>query len=165
MTKNWTIIEKIIALILVTGSGLLFYLTYIGFHNYLDSVLGKIPLNQIRWLYFFNIYQNAFFISLGTLLAGILLMINKKVGWIIAIAILFLLAFSFYFPSLTAPKYIFDDASSKVVAAVIGFSLFCLTLLTTLLLKPFREKYKPTRANWIVILIIIVLGVIDRIFV
>ena len=163
MNNKWKIIERVIALIFIIGGGSLLYLEWTSFHNLLNILLQRTSIENLSSIYFLKIFHLFFLIPVASLVAGVLLLLHKKTGWILCASVSLLFIFLTYIPVHGKSDY-FNDMS-KVAIWLISFSVFCLTIFITLLLKPFREKYKPTKTNWMIIFLIVGLVFLDRILV
>jgi len=163
MKKGWNITEKVIATILQGWS--LFYLysltsgIYDRLHFGVNS--GKITNEDVKFSEIFSLFHGNYFAGLLALYAGLVLMYDKKSGWVASV-ISTVLFTGFFLVSgrniLMATK---DPhpllAVSYFVAALVFVIMFIL-----LLQKPFKSKYQPNVANWLGITGVIILMVIDK---
>src|SRR6266498_5190865 len=152
MTPRYTIIEKIIS-ILLFGWGLTFLVAaIISYYNFfqLEFKNGMLNWQTVSFFKIFRRYHLIILLSTGTIFAGLSLFLNKKIGWTFALITLLLNAFLFFIPTDKSDEIFY----SHFIFQELLFSVVCLTLFFILLLKPFREKYYLTKkTKWTVITI------------
>lgn len=157
--KGWTIIEKMMAVILLLWGiyalyNLIFYIADMINTGYINSI-GK-----SYWQLAADNYLGVL-ASLACIFGGFLLLTGDRMGWILSLMASAASAISFFISSRSNAihdKLQFSEFyKSYGITALIFIIIFCL-----LLLKPFREKYLPTPKTWLWIFGIIALFVINK---
>jgi hypothetical protein len=153
MTRNLFIIEKIIAASLIAWGGL-------GTYRYgLDILL---LFNKIPFYGLFRNYHLLFILFLLTFIAGLLLFLNKKSGWTLALITLFLNSFLFLIPSNKYNTSPLNSGDRSLIIFSISMTLIAFIMFVVLLLKSFKIKYNPTNKTWWTISIIIFVMMLDK---
>lgn len=158
MSKNYTIFEKVISVILIIWGGIILY-ELSG--NMITMYRGGVRLEIVRpglpaafkVLLHFGV---PLIVSIAAIISGILLLFNKKTGWVIAIIVLLTEAL---FPVLFLILYKVKPVTpyETDVNLVLFGAIWCLifaTMLSLLLLKPFRLKYSPNSAIYLIIIVV-----------
>ena len=130
INRTWTIFEKILAVGEIVLAGLtIFFSDYIAERSY--------PIRQILS------DINVFILHLLFLTGGALLFFSKKTGWIISVTMWFLFLIGFN---------IFTLSNGEINwAALISFSTISIVFLVFMLQKPFLEKYRISKKDWLII--------------
>jgi hypothetical protein len=157
MTRNWYITEKIISLALIIWGGLLLYYSSRGILLLSDFVSSQ---DFSVWTTF-KYYHLLFILPLATIIAGLLLLFDKRTGWTMALMTLLMNAFVFSIPK---DKYTnnFDLNSSGFIVSMLFFSIVCLTSFFILLRKPLQIKYNPTKKTWLTIAVLTLFILLDK---
>lgn len=157
MTRNWFITEKIISAALIIWGGLSFYYSSRGVFYLLNAVTWK----DLSISNTFKNFHIMFFLPLVTIIAGLLLFFNKKIGWTMSLIALFLNAFVFLIPK---DKYTnnFNSNGKGLILFTLITTIGFLTTFIILLLKPFQAKYNPTKKTWLTIVLITFVVMLDR---
>ncbi len=148
MNRNWYITEKIISLALIIWGGFLLYLI----STFLLFIYNRISWENLSLIKTFTNFHFVFFLPLATVVAGVLLLFEKKIGLIMALITLFLNPFIFIIPK-DKHSNTFSSAESVIVAVLI--SLLCFATFRMLFAKPFRLKYKLTKNNCITVAVFV----------
>jgi hypothetical protein len=163
---NWKLIEKSLSILsIVFGIFvilLVFYTWEVILSRYFDTGL-------ITWdnLSFFKVFKNThFFMFLGILglISGILLLKNKRSGWISNLASWISYAVGIiivYWKGNQSGKLLVESQThfAIILSIVFVFLIFASLLLS----KSIRLKYKPTSNSWIAVGLIILTFVMDKI--
>jgi len=160
MTRNWYITEKIISLALIIWGGLLLYYSSRGILLVSDFV----SIQDFSVWTTFKYYHLLFILPLATIIAGLLLLFDKRAGWTMALITLLLNALVFLIPK---DKYTdnFNSNDNGLIAFMLLSSIVCLTTFAILLFKPFQVKYNPTKKTWWTIAIITSVILLDKTFI
>jgi len=154
MTKKWKIIEKIIEIIQMIFGGLLIFLFFRNIINLMFtggySILRALELNLPRG-------HNGILLGTFFLISGILIILNKKTGWIGNI--IAWLAFSIIMILFFASDLDYELIDLIYLSILI---LIIISFLFILMRKPFLKKYKPSWLSYIFILIITSIIIADR---
>lgn len=163
MKKGWNITEKVIATILQGWSLFYLYSVSSGIYDRLHLGLssGRITKDDMSYFELFKLFHSNYFIGLLALYAGLALMYDKKGGWIAAVASTLLYAGFFL---VSGRNTMMVDPPQKILLAVSYFiaALIFAVMFVLLLQKPFRAKYRPNIVNWLVIMLMVILVVIDK---
>ena len=158
--------EKSLAIIeILVGLGLIILLIYSWY-----SVFSYMVENgQTTWskISILKLIRNAHFIFLSGamgLVSGILLLKEKKLGWILSTSswIVYCLVTSLIFWKLEKADGPFNTLNYVLSGLLILIFLIMAGVLT---LKPFRLKYKPDSKSWIIIAVITVVFLIDKLLI
>ena len=167
MTRSVTYSEKVIGGIQIAWGALALFVAVYGLKNLYDLGVAhfQLSLEKISIWKLLKTYHSEFLLAILSLISGLLLILNKKSGWQLAVITSFVTAMlgvinliNFYY---TQGKLKFNKTNvilSQVTIIVIFFLISCI-----LLLKPFRTKYNPTKGTWWAIIIIIGLLLGDKI--
>jgi len=159
MNKTWLIVEKIIGTAL-TGWGM------VVLYNVTTTVLDMITSGfshsvKITYLQLFERNHLNLLLSLATVFAGIMLWFNDKKGWLLSIicAALYCVTFlkSSRANSIDSTQPLFEFHKSYALMA-----LLCLIIFILLIQKPFWKKYQPTKRNWLWVIVITAVLLIDK---
>jgi len=158
MSNRYSIIEKVISFILITWGGIILYeLTGSMISMYRGGVRLEIVrpgLNAVfRVLFHFGV---PLIVCIASIISGILLLSNKKTGWIIAIIVLLtetLYPVSFILLHIVKPTTPYKTDVKLILFGAIWSLIFAIMLIL-LLLKPFRLKYSPSSATYLVIIVV-----------
>lgn len=157
--KVWTIIEKVIAVILLLWG---IYSLY-NLISYIADMINTGYVNSIGKSYWQLAADNYLGVlaSLACIFAGFLLLTADRMGWILSLMASAASAVSFFMSSRSNAihdKLQFSEFyKSYGITALVFIAIFFL-----LLLKPFREKYLPTSKTWLWIFGIILLFIINK---
>ncbi len=159
MNKTWFIIEKIIGgLIAIWGMIALYNITTVVLQaiNY-----GHIPPPNLSYLRVFKMNHLNFLLALASMFAGTLMIFNDKEGWLLSIICAAMYTFTFFmsakFNSKSSAQPYFEFFKSYSLMALLF--LVCVILLIQ---KPFRQKYHSITKNWVWIIAILVILIIDK---
>lgn len=155
MTRNLTIAERLISTVLILWGGITLY-TLIRWIAALRE-MELIPYMSVTR--FIVQYHLLLLLPLLTIVAGMLLLFNKKTGWTLSLIVLLSEALLILIPA-GRRKSVFTDATTALVFSSIAFlslALFCI-----LALPAFRQKYTPTKATWWTVGLITVLLLVDK---
>jgi len=158
MTPNWTYTEKIIGSILIILGGFILYSTFMILSLNLAIVskyLGQSMCSILTPKFIWN-YHSFLIIFLLLIFSGVTLIRNKKLGWLLAIALLFYFTILISLILLNTDKtdWSFDRTAEFYISRVF-MALVSISMCLLLLLKPFRNKYNPTTSNWLFIILTI----------
>ncbi len=141
MNRNFVIIEKIIATILVLYGSMFLYSTL-----FMVSTLTRIAQEQniekVDFL-FLRISRGYSLSILGsslTILGGVLLFFNKRLGWILSLLASLLLGVQLLIAIVEA--YSLNNENAILISARIFMTTLFLSFTFCLLLRPYRIKYK-----------------------
>lgn len=167
MTKLITYAEKAIGGFHMIWGTFSIFLSIYGMNNLYDFGGEHFQLTgeKISILKLLKTYQFELLLSTLLCVSGILLILNKKSGWQLAIITSFVTAL----PDIQN-LILFDYGKSNqvfnnetiIVLQMIIVALFLL-IAFTISSGPFRKKYNPTKGNWWAIIIITAFLLCDKI--
>ena len=140
MTPNFTILEKVISIILILWASFWLYGTYLFLTNLFDMARSSSGVYVISYSKLFNNYSLSIIGNTCTIVGGILLLFNKKPGWIISLisslsyCLIFVVA---AIKSASSPKETLAVEFGRIILIILMLSMFII-----LLLQPFRIKYR-----------------------
>jgi hypothetical protein len=154
MKKKWTIVSQIIAILLFAWSLFVLY----NVTSRLNFVLRsgeKVSSGHLGKVFYIK-----YLIVFIALYGSIALMNGKKNGWMFTIIASVLYA---GFMLVSARNSLIGEKTNVSLSAGYFGAAFAFTAMFILLvLKPFREKYKPTFRNWLFIVAIAALIIIVK---
>jgi hypothetical protein len=158
MSKNYNIFEKVISIILIIWGGITLYeLTDSMINMYSGGVRLEIVRPGLTTVFKVLLHFYAsLIVSIASIISGILLLSNKKTGWIIAIIVLLteaLYPVLFILLHKVNPTTPYETDVNLILYGAIWCLIFA-TQLSLLLLKPFRLKYSPTSATYLFIIVV-----------
>jgi hypothetical protein len=161
VNKTWTIIEKIIGVLLSVWGIIALYGVASAILNISHS--GYALMNHIS--YFDLLLKNHvnFLLALAAIFSGFLLLFNDKEGWLLCVICSALYVVTF----ITSSQASSTDKSKPYFEFSKSYSLMALLFLVMLILlvqKPFLKKYHVTFKNWFWIIAIVVLVIADKLF-
>jgi len=166
MTKIWTITEKTIGTIQILWGAVGLVLTIWGFKQFFDVVVAEHNLSweNISIIKLIGNHHYLFILPLLTMFAGVTLLLNKRIGWIMSIvtSLLFATAPIFNWPTMPSNELYINDKTDWFLLSL--FPVVFLTIFGLLLTNHFRKKYNPTRMSWLIILGLLIILLIDKIF-
>jgi hypothetical protein len=151
MNKHWTLFEKVIS-----GFQIIFGIVVISFLLLtLDSIISTLlEHSDYTWkdVSFYKLIKNHYFFTFLGILSissGILLLKNKKIGWILSVSTWLLYGLGTLiniFKKNHENKSILESNSDYITIGIFIVAFFILALCLTL--KPFRTKYKANLKSW-----------------
>lgn len=159
LNKAWTIIEKIIAVLLVIAGVFLLYNEVSVIAEVLSS--GYIITGKATYLQLVQVHFLPVVLSIISLFGGYMLFFNEKAGYMLSIIATALFGFLFFISSRS-------NAADTKLAFAAFYKSYGLTaivffaFLIVLLLNPFRQKYQPTLKNWLWLAMILLLLIIIK---
>jgi len=150
---NVQILEKVISslLILWGGSNLYFIISWIRFLHDLGL--------QYKSVLLLRDYHLLFLVALLSVVGGILMLLRKRIGWIICLVMLLVNALLYLIPAEKG-KRIFNNGTSLLVFSVIA--IVFLILFSILASSPYREKYLSNRNTWLIVVVATIVAVLDK---
>jgi drug/metabolite transporter (DMT)-like permease len=161
MNRNWQITEKIIAGVLITWGCILFFEGAYALYNLFQILLQNLKWEQISLFKSFKIFHLQILLPLTTISGGIFLLIGRKIGWILSL-IASLVSAGIYLIPYDKVFEKEDYKNSEFILFVSCIAIFFLAISIVLALKPFRNKYKPTKTNWLIISVVVFLIFADQ---
>lgn len=165
MTKRYNLTEKVISIILILWGLVSSYSYWTStirtFHIGIE--VGRLTWKTVEYLTIFKNFHFFFILSIGPLISGILLLLNRMSGWLLSILLLFLTAVVHLIRTITFYRAI-APRDSVVLLYVMIMSLICFILFIILLSPPYRLKYKPTNKIWWVMSAIASVAILDFLF-
>jgi hypothetical protein len=159
MNKGWSIIEKVMAVLIALASLVVLYnevSIIAGILNETSVVKTGATYNQLL-----KTHHLPVIISIVGLFGGCMMLFTDKRGWIMSLIASAMFCILFYISSrsnsIDKRLPFASFYKSYGITSIICFMLFLL-----LLWKPLRMKYKPTFRNWMWIAGIVILLVIDK---
>jgi predicted neutral ceramidase superfamily lipid hydrolase len=160
----WT--EKIIAVLLIVFACVKIYALSFSMYWTFDIAFNQAHLTwkEISLTKVVSNYHLETILSLATLVGAILLLCNKKPGWILtaAISIIGLVQFIIMLVKFKGDKHQLGNDLWLYLLPGILIAVY-LTFLILLLQKPFRIKYAMTRKSWLTILLLVLIYFTDSI--
>jgi hypothetical protein len=141
MTRTSTIIEKTIATILILWGYLLLYSTILLIYTLADFAITH-HIDGWKNISFLTISKNYYLKiseALVTILGGIFLIFNKKVGWITSLIIALLNGSRLLFV-VFKPNSLKTETPALTLSRIVGAILF-FAFVFALTRRPFRLKY------------------------
>lgn len=158
-SKTWLVIEKIIALLLILWGVLVLYSVVFTVYN----MLGKtyITLAQTTTAQIISKGHPSAIVSIICIFGGFLLLYGDKRGWILSVVSTFVYAIILGISSKSKgadTTLLFSQFYKSYGAVALTFGVAFIILL----LKYFREKYKPSTKNFIWIAVIVAILIADN---
>jgi hypothetical protein len=163
MTERFKIAEKLIAAFLIIWG--LFLAYSVGYYLF---YIFKSPYSTLNLYYRFSWaktiknFHIAVLLLLACIIGGVLLIINKKPAWAIAVICLLLNAILFFIPQYKTDK-IFGPHTNTFWLNEGLLLIIWVASLYTLLLKPLRVKYGVNNRTYIIVGVITLLFVADKV--
>ena len=167
MSLKWKIIEKIIAVLLIIFAASEFYSVLFTIDNQLNIAFGNQPINweNVSFVKLFKTYHLETFVSVFTFIAAVLLLIKKRVGWTLSIAVIIINILS-YLIFLFHQKGRYEEIRDFLLYFICSLIIIIyLAFLILLFQKPIREKYFTSRKASFIIGLIVGIYLIDRILI
>lgn len=159
MYKTWIVIEKIIGTVLTAWGMFVLYNVLTMMLDMVNSGFTKSV--KISYPQLFERNHLNLLLSLAAVFAGVMLWFNDKKGWLLSIICASLYFVTFIRSSEANSK----DSSQPYFEFYKSYSLMALLFLAILILllqKSFWKKYQPTKRNWLWVIIITVVLLIDK---
>ena len=165
MAFRLTIIEKIISIFLILWAGLELFSIFYTLETIISFGLEQkfLTWNNLSFSKIFKNYHLNILVSILSLFSAAFLLFQKRIGWILTIAVCIINIFSYLIPLLNI-----NEAYNKINNStfyLIGGILIAVfsTFITLLLQKGFRDKYYFSTKMCYTILIITSIYLTDRI--
>lgn len=159
MSKTWTIIEKVIGVLIGVWGVFALY----GITDTLAQMIhtGYAEVNHLTTGTLILKHHLNFLLAVGSLFSGFLLMFGYREGWLFSIVCCVLYVMSLYQSSMlnamdTSKPYNAFFKSYSMVALL--FLIFAILLLQ----KPFWKKYRPTSRELFRTLLVFAVLVLDK---
>ncbi len=165
MTAKFTIIEKVIAtlLIILAVLELLSVIWQLQFSITIGFESKRLTWESISFLTIFKNYHLSVFLSLLTLFAATALLFTKKIGWVLSIAASIVHCLS-YIMLLLNLKATYTKSANSTFYVINGLFIgLCLTFVILLLQKAFKDKYFVSNKMWLTIIVVLGIYLIDRV--
>jgi|GEM_PF-3498064 len=172
MRNNWKITEKIIGCLLILWGGFYFVISIWVFKNDLDVAFAysNNSWDDLSLLKIIKNYHFKLLLPLITLIVGLLLLLKKRLGWLLSVV------FTLLWPATLLihlwdlyTKILEDDIFEEnlvPICTVIGFiSLILLTMFGLLMTKQIRSNYNPTIKSWLIMIVLFATLLIDKILI
>ncbi|MES1181749.1 MAG: hypothetical protein ABUL44_03045 [Flavobacterium sp.] len=165
MTLPLKLIERIIAILLILWATFELFATFWTL-NYFASTGFEMKLltwDNISYFKVFKTYHLNILVPLLSIFSATYLLLQKRTGWILTIAVCLINAISYVIFSLnlTGTYDNLDNSTFYFVNGVIA-SIYLLFLFL-LLQRPFKDKYSASNKIWTPILIMTGIYLVDRI--
>ena len=151
------------ALLLLASGSYMLYMSIYALHQIISIGYNYGLLNKetISYLKIFKNFHLQILLGLASICSGGLLLFGKRLGWLIALIVLFSNATILLIPR---PGKYFHEYYVDKSFFLFGVPLALLFLLafSILLLKPFRKKYCPIQKTWWTIGAAILIVIIDK---
>lgn len=163
MTERFKIAEKLIAAFLIIWG--LFLLYSVGYYLF---YIFKSPYSTINLYYRFSWaktiknFHIAVLLLLACMMGGVLLIMDKKPAWPIAVTVLLLNTILFFIPQYKTDK-IFGPHTTTFWLNEGMLLIIWLASLYTLFIKPFRIKYGVNSKTYIIVAAVTLLFVADKV--
>lgn len=149
MTKRTQFTERGIAIMQI----LIGLFAFVFAYQVISSMYGLLNENQMlvtrrNYLTFFFKYHLFIIVPFLLLFSGWKLFKSRKTGWLLSIILLIYITISLAATNLTFKK---NDFTWRDSTLLILFQVLFLLMTVLILLKPFRERYRPTKIDWFVI--------------
>lgn len=168
MTKNWKITKKTIGAIQLAWGGFFLIFIILSVFDSIESTIAQSHLNEadISTLKVVNLFHHSIIVSIITLIAGILLLLNKRIGWLMSIVA----CASNFISIILSPILIVNNSQDLDLADIdlntyVSFGLVALIPLVVLMLllsKPILNNYNPTKKTWLIALITFTMILADQ---
>ena len=164
MNKYWLVFEKAAGIILVCISICILYLVTDLFSNSLEHL----PASEVLEFYFNSDFGLWSILGLLGFVGGVLLLFNKKWGWLASIVIFFSY---FVISSIISIKFLIEKNSSNasddfwswlLIGMIISSFLFLGILLTH---NRFRRKYSAKKESFFLVAFLVMVVVADKLLI
>lgn len=165
MTRNWKIIEKVIGIFQIVWGTLVLVIIISSFKQFFDISFERFD-NYWEYISIPKVVKNYHYLillPLMTIFAGLTLILKKKIGWLMGIVTSATYGISIVLLPWTIDKEIGNITLIYVFTGLI--SLVFITIFGLLMTKQIREKYNPTKKNWVIMSILFALLILDRLFI
>ena len=159
MSKGWSIVEKVIAVLIALASLFVLYNEVSIIAGILNE--GSVVKNGATYNQLFKTHHLPVIISILGLFGGCMMLFSDKKGWMMSLIAVAMFCILFYISSRSnsIDKRLPFASFYKSYGIT---SIICFVLFLLLLWKPLRAKYKPTSKNWMWVGGIVILLVIDK---
>ena len=159
LNTGFTVLEKIIAIIIAAGSLIILYYEVSLVADFITSGIAKTGKTSYGEL--IKVHHLPLIVSVLGVFGGCMLLFNDKKGWILSLIATAMFGMIFLISSRTnaigGSLTYAGFYKSYGITAIASFIMFIL-----LLLNPFRQKYAPTAKNWAWIFGAIILLLADK---
>lgn len=146
---------RIIIAVLITLSGSILLWENFVIIRYAFKLAERMnALEEVSWWKVLKIYHLSIISNLLLFIGGLLLIIGKKYGWILSV-----LATSFHFIQWTSVYFLFNWNDRALIGIGIFFG-FMLTFLLILIVA--HKQFRFNKSDWIRLLILLAILIIDR---
>ena len=163
MSRRWRIVEVIFSILLI-GLAVLSVIVATDVIKsrlyFLEESRGVINYYE-KWPLILSEILFISLISISYLVSGIFLMLEKRIGWILALCIFIVLLFGVFHNTW---EEIVDEYREPNVSRVLTSIPALLVPLFILTRRPFLKKYNPNKKSYLLVIAIISLFVIVRVF-
>ena len=160
MKINRSISEKVIGIALIIWSCTILYFTFTGLKQLFE--ISNLSWEEISIFKVIKNYRFQIFIPILSIISGVLLIMNKRIGWIGSVVMSFVYGLGIIIYS--CKTYNAEITISNLILPIV-ISLLFLVLGLVLLNNVFREKYRPSKYTWIIMALTIALLCVDHIFI
>jgi hypothetical protein len=151
MTKPWKITISTVGAIQIIFGIIIIYFNVKLILHVLELIKDFNDLDrEITGFDVFKRYQFMLVVGLLFIIAGILLILSKKIGWVTSLSVWITFAFSFvsllFFKDVTTTVLYENNSEYWFYGCMI---VVIVASVTILLLKPIREHYRVTSKSWL----------------
>ena len=163
MKHNWRIFELILSTLHLCCGFILWIVIYLTFNNYY-LYLWNNPLVDHYTLIEVALRKNLtlLIISIFSILSGFLLIKNKVKGWVMSIITWIMLTIIVIMNSYRIVKLYPDELNPLERVVICIMALVFIAIVITLNNEQFKQKYKPTKTNWVMIVISVILVTVTK---
>jgi len=168
MTKSIIYSEKVIGALQIIFGTFVLFVFFFGLKNLYELGITYYHLTweKISILRVIRIYHAEFIFGTLIIISGLLLLLNKKSGWMLTVITSFVtgmlggisLLNLYFIPG----KVESNKTETTVLDLIILVVFFSISFI--LLSKPFKTKYNPTKRTWYTIIITVALLLGDKMF-
>tara|TARA_R100001369_G_scaffold73411_3_gene101962 strand:- start:97 stop:606 length:510 start_codon:yes stop_codon:yes gene_type:complete len=168
MNKNWKLFEKVISVFQIIF-GIAIISLVLWSVNTTITIIFEHSDYTWRDVSFYKLVKNNHFYILSSLLcisSGILLLKNKKIGWVLSVTTWLVYGLGTLLNTLKKNdknESVIQSNSDSIIVGI--FVVSFLTIAMCLTFKPFRTKYEPNLYSWLIIGLITLIFIAEKLLI
>ena len=154
MTQLWKITEKVISIFLIIWGAILLSFEIHGWYQIIQFT--QISWHEFSASKFIKNYHLDFLLLSLTLFSGVMLLFEKKAGWILSVSISLFTPFNYLIY-----LYFNSDVGRSFYIAYFGIAVLFWAIFILLISKPIRSNYYSNKFDWKYLSIIFIIFLTD----